>query len=377
MLKGPPSRTRSGGFSPIDPASVLSRVMGDESTAAREAVSGPPFAIRLPPFAIRRMRLASSAAVAALLSAAHPAYAQQPAYPAKTIRLIASQSPGGGIDAVARIVSSRLGEAVAQTVIVDNRAGANGSLAGELTAKSTPDGYTMMLGAVGNLGINAFFIKQMGYDPLQDLAPVTLAVSGGNVLVVHPSVPAKSVKELLSLARARPGALAYGTSGVGGAGHLAGALFQSMTKTKLLHVPYKGGGPAVVDLVAGQVQVAFASTPSAAPHINSGRLRALAVTTARRSKLFPDLPPIAESGVPGYEAHSWYGFVVAAKTPQPIIARLNKEISQILSRPETGEAVLKLGLEVWTSTPEAFSAYIKSEYDKWGRIIREAGITAN
>jgi len=322
--------------------------------------------------------LAASAAIAAvLLAAASPLCAQQPAYPAKTIRLIASQPPGGGIDSVSRIVSSRLAEAVGQSVIVDNRAGANGSLAAELTAKSAPDGYTLMLGAVGNLGINAFFIRQMGYDPLQDLAPVTLAISGGNVLVVHPSVPAKSVKELLSLARARPGALAYGTSGVGGAGHLAGALFQSMAKVELLHVPYKGGGPAVVDLVAGQVQIAFASAPSAAPHIQSGRLRPLAVTTARRSKLFPDLPPISESGVPGYEAHSWYGFVVPAKTPPPIIARLNKEIVQILGRPETGDAVLKVGLEVWTSTPEFFGAYIKSEYDKWGRIVREVGITAN
>jgi tripartite-type tricarboxylate transporter receptor subunit TctC len=322
--------------------------------------------------------LAASAAIAAvLLAAASPLCAQQPAYPAKTIRLIASQPPGGGIDSVSRIVSSRLAEAVGQSVIVDNRAGANGSLAAELTAKSAPDGYTLMLGAVGNLGINAFFIRQMGYDPLQDLAPVTLAISGGNVLVVHPSVPAKSVKELLSLARARPGALAYGTSGVGGAGHLAGALFQSMAKVELLHVPYKGGGPAVVDLVAGQVQIAFASAPSAAPHIQSGRLRPLAVTTARRSKLFPDLPPISESGVPGYEAHSWYGFVVPAKTPPPIIARLNKEIVQILGRPETGDAVLKVGLEVWTSTPEFFGAYIRSEYDKWGRIVRDAGITAN
>ena len=321
--------------------------------------------------------MAASAAIAAvLLAAASPLCAQQPAYPAKTIRLIASQPPGGGIDSVSRIVSSRLAEAVGQSVIVDNRAGANGSLAAELTAKSAPDGYTLMLGAVGNLGINAFFIKQMGYDPLQDLAPVTLAISGGNVLVVHPSVPAKSVKELLSLARARPGALAYGTSGVGGAGHLAGALFQSMAKVELLHVPYKGGGPAVVDLVAGQVQIAFASAPSAAPHIQSGRLRPLAVTTARRSKLFPDLPPISESGVPGYEAHSWYGFVVPAKTPPPIIARLNKEIVQILGRPETGDAVLKVGLEVWTSTPEFFGAYIRSEYDKWGRIVREVGITA-
>ncbi len=328
-----------------------------------------------------RLRRAAFCAVygafAGALLAAQLACAQQPAYPAKTIRLIASQAPGGGIDTVARSVSSKLSEALGQTVIVDNRPGANGSLAGELTAKSPPDGYTVMLGALGNLAVNTFFYKQIGYDPLQELAPVTPAVSGGNVLVVHPSVPVKSVRELLVLARARPGALAYGTSGVGGAGHLAGALFQSMAKITVLHVPYKGGAPAMVDLLAGQVQLAFASTPTAAPGIRSRRLRALAVTTARRSKLFPDLPTIAEAGVPGYEAHSWYGFVVPAKTPQSIVARLNREIVQILNRPDTGEALLKLGLDVWTSAPEVFGAYIKSEYDKWGRIIREAGITAN
>ncbi|MEQ1775618.1 MAG: tripartite tricarboxylate transporter substrate binding protein [Burkholderiales bacterium] len=313
----------------------------------------------------------------ALMATASLAAAQQPVYPAKAIRLIASQAPGGGIDTVARIVSSRLSDAVGQTVIVDNRAGANGSLAGELTAKSLPDGYTLMLGAAGNLGVNAFFIKNMTYDPLQDLAPVALAVSGGNVLVVHPSVPAKSVQELLALARARPGVLAYGSSGVGGAGHLASALLQSMTKISLLHVPYKGGAPAMVDLIAGQVQISFASFPSATTSINAGRLRALAVTTTRRSRLFPNLPTISEAGVPGYESHSWYGFVVAAKTPQNHIARLNKEIVQILNRSDAGDAVLKQGLEVWTSTPEAFGAYIKSEVDKWGRIIRESGITAN
>jgi tripartite-type tricarboxylate transporter receptor subunit TctC len=311
------------------------------------------------------------------VTSALPAHAQQPAYPAKTIRLIASQAPGGGIDSVARIVSSKLAEAVGQTVIVDNRAGANGSLAGELTARSPPDGYTLMLGAVGNLAVNTFFYKQLGYDPAQDLAPLTLAVSGGNVLVVHPSVPARSVKELLALARARPDALALGTSGTGGAGHLAGALFQSMAKIKLLHVPYKGGAPAMVDLLAGQVQLVFASTVTAVPNINSGRLRALAVTTAHRSKILPDLPSLAEAGVPGYEAHSWYGFVLPSKTPQTIITRLNREIVQILNRPDTGEALLKLGLEVWTSTPEAFGAYIRAENEKWGRIIREAGITAN
>ena len=311
----------------------------------------------------------------ALLAGASLVCAQQSTYPTKPVRLIASQAPGGGIDAVARIVSSKLGEALGQTVIVDNRPGANGSLAAELTAKAPPDGYTLMLGAVGNLGINTFFYKKLGYEPLKDLAPITTAISGSNVLVVHPSVPATSVKALIALARARPSELAYGTSGTGGAGHLAGALFQRMTKTELLHVPYKGGGPAMVDLVAGQTQLAFASPPSAMPFINSGKLRALAVSTARRSKIFPQLQTISEAGVPGYESHSWYGFVAPAKTPQSIIVRLNKELVQILNMPDTGEALLRQGLEVWTTTPEAFAAYIKSEYDKWGRVIREAGIT--
>lgn len=316
--------------------------------------------------------LALSAALGAPLASA-----QQQVYPAKTIRLIASQAPGGGIDGVARIVATKLADAVGQTVIVDNRAGANGSLAAELTAKSAPDGYTVMLGAVGNLGINAFFYKQLGYDPLHDLAPVTTAVIGTNMLVVHPSVPARSVKELIALARARPGALAFGSSGTGGSGHLTGALFQSMTRTMLLHVPYKGGGPAMVDLVAGNVQLMFASLPSVGSNVGSGRLKALAVSSARRSKLYPGLPTIAESGVPGFEAQSWYGFAVPARTPPPVVSRLNREIVQILERPETGDTLLKLGLEVWTSTPEAFGAYIRSEYDKWGRIIREVGITAN
>ncbi len=315
----------------------------------------------------------SAATLAWSLGTSH-VLAQQP-YPARSVRLIASQAPGGGIDAVCRIVSLRLGDALGQTVIVDNRPGANGSLAAELTAKSSPDGYTMMLGAVGNLGINTLFYKKLGYDPLKDLAPITPAVSGGNVLVVHPSVPAKSVKELIAVAKARPGELAYGTSGTGGSGHLAGALFRILTKTELLHVPYKGGGPAMVDLVAGQTQLAFASTPSAAPFISAGKLRALAVSTTRRSKIFPHLPTIAEAGVPGYESHSWYGFVAPARTPQDIIARLNRELAQILNAPDTGEALLRQGLEVWTTSPEAFGVYIKSEVEKWSRVIREAGIT--
>jgi len=316
-------------------------------------------------------------AAAVLLTAVALVHAQAPVYPTKPLRVIASMPPGGGIDLVARVVATRLSDALGQTVIVDNRPGANGSLAAELTAKAPPDGYTLMVGAIGNLAVNAFFYKKLGYDPLRDLAPVTAAVSGGNVLVLHPSVPARSVKELIALARARPGQLAYASSGTGGSGHLAGSLFQSMTKTKLLHVPYKGGAPAIVDLVAGQTQLAFPSPSTSATFIDSGKLRALAVTTARRSKIYPQLPTMAEAGVPGYESHSWYGLVVPAKTPQSVIARLNKEITQILNTPEASEPLLKFGMEVWTTTPEAFGAYIKSEYDKWGRVIKEAGITEN
>jgi tripartite-type tricarboxylate transporter receptor subunit TctC len=321
--------------------------------------------------AVNRFKLTACA----LLAAAPLAGAQS--YPAKTIRIIASQSAGGGIDAVSRLVASRLAEAVGQTVIVDNRPGANGSLAAEMTARAAPDGYTLMLGAAGNLGVNRFFIKQMNYDPFTELAAVTPAITSSSVLVVHPSLPAKSVQDFLALARARPGTLAYGSSGVGGAGHLAAALFQSMTKTGMLHVPYKGGAPAMVDLLAGQVQFIFASPPTAMPNIGSGRLRALAVSTARRSKMLPQLPTIAEAGVPGYDAHTWYGFVVPGKTPPAIVARLNREIVQALNRPEVAETLLKVGLEVWTSTPEAFGDFIKSEVEKWGRLIKEIGITAN
>lgn len=323
---------------------------------------------------INRKNLWSAAA--ALVMVTQSVSAQQPAYPVKPIRMIASQSPGGGIDTVARIVATRLGDVLGQNVMVDNRAGANGSLAGELTAKSPPDGYTIMLGAVGNLGVNEFFIKNMTYDPIQDLAPVTSAVASGSVLVIHPSLPAKSVRDLIALARTRPGQLAYGSSGVGGSGHLAAGLLQSMTKIKLLHVPYKGSGPAIVNLIAGEVQISFASPASTAASIDVGRLRALAVSTANRLKTMPQLPTISEAGVPGYESQSWYGFVVAAKTPQSIVARLNREIVQILNRSDVKE-LLRIQGEVWTGTPEAFGAYIKSEHDKWGRIIKEMGITAN
>ncbi len=314
-------------------------------------------------------------AMATLL--APPAFAQQAAYPSKAIRMIASQAPGGGIDTLCRIVGPKLAEAFGQTVIVENRTGANGSLAAEFTAKAPPDGYTIMLGAVGNLGTNVIFYKKLEYDPVRDLAPITPAILSSSVLVLHPSVPARSVRELIAIAKKQPNALAYGTSGTGGAGHLAGALFRSLTKTQLLHVPYKGGGPAMIDLVAGQTQIGFASPPSSTAFIRDGRLRALAVTTGHRSRLFPDLPTIAEAGVPGYESHSWYGFVAPAKTPQSIVGHLNQEIVRILNMPYVTAAVQAQGFEVWTLAPDAFGAFIKTEVDKWSRVNREIGLNDN
>lgn len=318
-------------------------------------------------------RFALQAGAAALLACfiAPFAAAQQASYPSKTIRIIASQSPGGGIDSVCRIVAPRLSEALGQTVIVDNRPGANGSVAAELTAKSPPDGHTLMLGAVGNLGTNVLFYRKLGYDPLTDLAAVTSAVLSVNVMVVHPSVPARSVKEFVELARKHPGQLAFGSSGTGGAGFLAGALFQRLTKTEILHVPYKGSGPAMVDLVAGQTQLGFASQPSTVGFIRDGKLRPLAVTTARRSKLLPDLPTIAEAGVKGYESHAWYGFVVPARTPEAIVLRLQQEIARIILLPEVNQQLLAKGLEGWTMAPGEFSAYIRSEVAKWTRVIRD------
>ena len=321
---------------------------------------------------LRRSAVGLSWSLALALSGA--AHSQTP-FPSKPIRVIVASAPGGAMDAIGRVVAMKLGDAVGQTAIVDNRGGATGALAAEGTAKSPPDGHTIMLGGNGNLVTGPLLNKKLGYEPLRDFAPVALAAYAGQIMVVHPTLPAKSVKEFIAIARAQPGQLAYGSTGSGSGQHLAGELFQRMAKVKLLHVPYRGGGPATVDLVAGQTQLGFASMSSTATFVEQGKLRALAVTSKERSKMFPQLPTIAEAGVPGYEAQNWYAFVAPAKTPQPVIARLNKEIVQILNLPESRERLLKLGIEVGTSTPEAFGAYMKSEHDKWGRLIREAGIT--
>jgi tripartite-type tricarboxylate transporter receptor subunit TctC len=298
-------------------------------------------------------------------------------YPSRPIRFVVANSPGGGLDITARTVSPRLSSALGQQIVIDNRPGAAGSLAAEITAKSAPDGYTLLMGAIGNLAVNVSLYKGLDYHPLKDLAPITFAVSGSNVLVVNLTVPAKTVQELIAVARAQPGKLTYGSSGSGNAGHLAGELFKSMAKVDMVHVPYKGGAPAMIDLIAGQIQLIFSSPPTAVPQVKAGKIRALAVTTAKRSAILPELPTIAESGLPGFEADNWYGIVAAARTPRAIVGRLNAEFVRILSMPEVREVLLRQGLEVAPGTPEAFGAYMKSEYVKWAKVIADAGLTAN
>ena len=319
--------------------------------------------------------LRAGIAFAALLGwAGASAYAQSGAYPTKPIRFIVANSPGGGLDVVARLIAPTLTTALGQQMIIDNRAGATGSVAAELTAKAPPDGHTIMMGAIGNLAVNPHIYKGLGYDPTKDFSPIVYAASGSNVLITHVSVPAKSLQDLVALARAQPGKLTYGSSGSGNAGHLAAELLQSMAKIKMVHVPYKGGAPAMTALLGNEVQLVFASPSTAIPQVKAGRVRGLAVTTLKRSLMLPDLPTIAESGYPGYETDNWYAIVGPAKMPRPVVDRLNKEIARALTQPDIKEALLKSGLEVAPGTPEALGKYMNAEYVKWGKLIKEAGI---
>ena len=319
--------------------------------------------------------LAVMAALLALLAASQVG-AQSENYPTRPIRFVVANSPGGGLDITARAIGPKLANALGQQFIIDNRAGAAGSLAAEIVAKSVPDGYTVLMGSIGNMAVNPHLYKGLGYQPINDLAPVTYAVSGSNVLVVNLSVPVKTVRELIDLAKAQPGKLSYGSSGAGNAGHLAGELFKSMAKIDMVHIPYKGGAPAMIDLIAGQVQLIFSSAPTAIPQVKGGKIRALAVTTLKRSALLPELPTIAESGLPGFEADNWYGIAVAARTPRVIVNRLNAEMVRALNTPDVNQLLFGQALEVSTGTPEAFGVYMKSEYEKWGKVIRDAGVAS-
>ena len=319
------------------------------------------------------MNLARILLVSAACIAAAPAGAAE--YPARPIRLLVGFAPGGGTDTTARAISQKLTASLGQQVVVDNRPGASGSIAAEITAKATPDGYTVLLSTIAALAVNPSLYEKMAYDPIKDLAPVTRAADSTNFLVVHPSVPAKSVKDVIALAKSRP--LNCGSSGVGGAGHLALELFNLQAGTKIVHVPYKGGGPAIIDLLAGNINLIFATGASSINHVKAGKIRALGVTTARRSALAPQLPTIAEAGLPGFEANNWNGVVVPAKTPRPIINRLNREFTAALSLPDIKSFLFNQGLDAAPSTPEAFASYIKSETAKWAKVIKAAGIKVN
>jgi tripartite-type tricarboxylate transporter receptor subunit TctC len=286
-------------------------------------------------------------------------------------------APGGGTDTTARIIAKRLSEALGQSVVVENKPGAGGNIAQELLARAAPDGYTIMLSSLPSLSVAPHLVAKLPYDPFRDFAPIILAVAFPNVLVVHAGVPANSLAEFVKLARDKPGQVNYGSSGIGGAGHLAGELFRSMAKIDIVHVPYKGGAPATTDLLAGQIAAIFAAPISVLPHMKTGKLRGLATTGAKRALTMPDLPTIAESGYAGYEAINWYGFAAPARTPRPVVERLHKEFFAILTDSATREQILSHGMEAAPGSTEDFARYIRSEYEIWGRVVKQAGITAN
>jgi tripartite-type tricarboxylate transporter receptor subunit TctC len=293
-------------------------------------------------------------------------------YPSKPIRVIVPFSPGGPADFQVRLLAPRLSEAWGQQLLVDNRGGANGIIAFELGAKAEPDGYTLILITAG-FTINATLYPKLPYDSRRDFAAVTQLASGPGIVVVHPSLPARSVKELVALAKSRPGQLTYMSAGVGAPSHLAVELLRNKTGINMIHVPYKGIAPGIVDLLAGQVQVSIPTILAGLTHAKAGRLRALATTGANRAPAAPELPTMMEAGIPDYEAANWFGIVVPAKTPPAIIARLNQDIVRALSVPDVREKMLTQGMEPVSRTPEAFSKYIQSEIAKWAGVVKTSG----
>ena len=302
--------------------------------------------------------------------------AQADEYPSKPIRMIVGFAPGGGTDTTARAISAKLGELVGQQVIIDNRAGAAGNIATEMVAKANPDGYTLLLGTIAALAINpSLYRTKLPFDSVKDFAPIIQAVDSTNILSVHPSVPVGTVKELIALAKTK--SLNYGSSGVGGTGHLAGELFDTMAGTKMTHVPYKGGGPAMIDLVGGQVQLVYATAASAVPMIKATKIKGIAVTTIKRSALMPAIPTIAESGLPGFDANNWYGLLAPAKTPRAIVMRLNAEVTKVLAMPDVKDFLFNQGLDPAPGSPEKFGAYIKAEMAKWAKVVKDSGARAD
>jgi len=297
----------------------------------------------------------------------------QPGYPARPVRLIVPSSAGGGTDIVARIIAPELSKRLGQQVVIENRPGAGTMIGIEIAAKSPPDGYSLLMG-LSTLAINSALYKKVPYDPVRDFAPITVAVTSASILVVHPSLPVKTLKELIAFARARPGQLNYASAGNGTYPHMTYELFLSMAKLKMVHIPYKGTAPAMIDMLAGQVATMAATVLTGLPHIRAGRLRALGITSAKRSDVVPDIPTVAEGGLPGYESVQWYAVLAPAKTPTEIVARLNAELVHVLRSPEIKKRFAADAAETVGNTPEQFARHIRSELDKWAKVARDAGL---
>ncbi|HSQ03987.1 MAG TPA: tripartite tricarboxylate transporter substrate binding protein [Burkholderiales bacterium] len=323
------------------------------------------------------MRLASGNALSAVLGAfivsAIPGVSAQDAYPSRPVRIIVPSGAGAGNDAISRMIAQRLTERWGRSVVVENRTGAGTVIGSDVVAKAAPDGYTLLM-TPSTLAINPATYKHMPYDGIRDFAPITHVASVPNLMVVHPSLPVRSVRDMIALAKAHPGEILYASAGHGTNPHLTMALFASMANVRMIHVPYKGGPPGVIELIAGRVAVMATSLNYLLPHVRSGRLRGLGVTSARRAAAAPEFPTIAEAGVPGYESVQWYGMLAPARTPRHIIDKLHEEVTAFLRSPDTHERLTKDGNEVVASTPEAFAAFIKAETLKWAKVVKAAGI---
>ncbi len=294
-------------------------------------------------------------------------------YPTKPVTIVVPFAAGGTTDILARIIGQALTAELGQSVIVDNRAGAGGNIGGQAAAKATPDGYTLFMGTVGTHAINASLYKKMPFDPIKDFAPLSRVANVPNLLVANPNQPFKSVKDLIAYAKANPGKVNFGSSGNGSSIHLSGELFKSLAKVDMVHVPYKGSAPAVTDLLGNQIAIMFDNMPSAIQHVRSGKLVPIAVTTAKRSPELPNVPTIAEAGLPGYEATSWFGMFAPAGTPAPVLAQLNKALVKVLNQADVAKKINEQGAETYSETPEQFAAFIQAESAKWGKVVKESG----
>jgi tripartite-type tricarboxylate transporter receptor subunit TctC len=319
------------------------------------------------------MKAALIAAIA--LAVAGNALAQG-SYPTRPVTMVVGFAPGGGTDAVARIIAKNLSDSLGQQVLVDNRAGAGGNIATDFVAHAAPDGYTILLGSVGSLAVAPHVISSLPYDPLRDFAPITMAVVFANVLVVQPSLAVQSLADFVKLAKDKPGTVTFGSSGILGAGHLAGELLKIRANIDMIHVPYKGGGPAMQGMLGGQVNAIFATPVSSGGQVKAGKIRAIATTGPKRAALMPEVPTVAESGYPGYEAMNWYAYLAPAKTPKEIVDRLNRELVKALNDPAVAELLHKQGLEPSPSSSAELARYMAREYESWGKVVKQAGIKA-